>query len=92
MTEPAGNTGPAGNTVHLARQPADERLADERPAVFWGRGARDRMITADAVERTSRWLPAHSTLTERVYPDLAHGISDHETDDVRTFLINQLWR
>lgn len=44
------------------------------------------MITADAVERTSQWLPAHSTLTERVYPGLAHGIGDQENADVRVFL------
>lgn len=77
--------------VHAAPQPADERLAAERPAVFWGRGARDRMITSDAVQRTSQWLPAHSDLTGRVYPELAHGISDTEIDDVRTFLIGRLW-
>ena len=77
--------------IQAAPQPADERLAAERPAVFWGRGAKDRMIAADAIERTSQWLPAHSTLTERVYPGLAHGISDQEIDDVRTFLIGRLW-
>jgi phospholipase/carboxylesterase len=77
--------------VQAAPQPADERLATERPAVFWGRGAMDRMIAVDVIERTSRWLPAHSTLTERVYPGLAHGISDQEIDDVRTFLSGRLW-
>ena len=30
--------------VQAAPQPADERLAARRPAVFWGRGARDPMI------------------------------------------------
>jgi phospholipase/carboxylesterase len=49
------------------------------------------MIAADAIERTSQWLSAHSTLTERVYPSLSHGISDQEIDDVRTFLIGRLW-
>ncbi|MBO0804554.1 MAG: alpha/beta fold hydrolase [Nocardiopsaceae bacterium] len=77
--------------VTAAPQPADERLTAERPAVFWGRGGRDRMITADAIEQTSKWLPTHSSLTERVYPDLAHGVSDQETDDVRAFLTGQLW-
>jgi phospholipase/carboxylesterase len=77
--------------VQAAPQPADERLATERPAVFWGRGAEDHMIAADAIERTSQWLPAHSALTERVYPGLAHGISDQEIADVRTFLTEQLW-
>jgi phospholipase/carboxylesterase len=77
--------------VQITPQPADEQLAAERPAVFWGRGARDHMITADAIERASQWLPAHSTVTKRVYPDLAHGISDQELDDVRTFLTRQLY-
>jgi len=77
--------------VVAAPQPADEQLSAERPAVFWGRGARDYMITADAIERTRQWLPGHSSLTERVYPDLAHGISNQEIDDVRTFLIRELW-
>lgn len=77
--------------VQPGPQPADERLAAGRPAVFWGRGDRDRLITADAVERASRWLPAHSALTERVYPGLAHGISDQEIDDVRAFLIGRLY-
>ena len=49
------------------------------------------MIAADAIERTNQWLPGHSSLTERVYPDLAHGISNQEIDDVRTFLIGKLW-
>jgi phospholipase/carboxylesterase len=67
-------------------QPADERLAAERPAVFWGRGTRDVMITADAVERTGKWLSAHTTLTERVYPGMAHTIGNQEIADVRAFL------
>ena len=49
------------------------------------------MIPADAIEGTRQWLTAHSTLTERVYPSLAHDISDQEIDDVRTFLIGRLW-
>jgi phospholipase/carboxylesterase len=72
--------------IHAAPQPADEQLAAERPAVFWGRGARDQVITADAIKRTAQWLPAHSTLTERVYPGLAHGIDNQEISDVRAFL------
>jgi len=72
--------------VQAAPQPADERLAARRPAVFWGRGARDPMIPADAIEGTRQWLTAHSTLTERVYPGLAHGIGNQEIADVRAFL------
>jgi phospholipase/carboxylesterase len=72
--------------IQAAPQPADEQLAAQRPAVFWGRGTRDPMIPADAIERTRQWLTAHSTLTERVYPGLAHGIGNQEITDVRAFL------
>lgn len=71
-------------------QPADEALAADRPALFWGRGAVDGVITPEAVERTAAFLPDHSTLTERVYPGLGHGISAAEIADVREFLAAQL--
>ena len=67
-------------------QPADDAIAASRPPVFWGRGAQDRVIAPHAIERTTAWLPGHSTLTERVYPDLAHGIHAAELADVRAFL------
>jgi phospholipase/carboxylesterase len=72
--------------VQRAERPADPLLAAARPPVFWGRGREDRVITAAAVARTESWLPAHSTLTRRVYPGLAHSISLEETEDVRTFV------
>jgi phospholipase/carboxylesterase len=75
-----------GGFVLGAPQPADAELAASRPAVFWGRGAEDRVIAAHAIARTSDWLPRHSTLTERVYPGLAHGIDARELADVREFL------
>ncbi|MBM7503327.1 alpha/beta hydrolase [Agromyces aurantiacus] len=71
-------------------QPADAELATSRPPVFWGRGAEDRVIAPHAIARTSEWLPAHSTLVERVYPGLAHGISADELADVRAFLQTHL--
>ncbi|MBD8517932.1 alpha/beta hydrolase [Plantibacter sp. CFBP 8804] len=72
--------------VLSAPQPGDEVLAATKPAVFWGRGLEDRVIAAPAVARTHAWLPLHTTLTERTYPGLAHGIHQAEIDDVRTFL------
>jgi len=75
-----------GGFTLAAPQPADERLALERPAVFWGRGTDDRVISSAAIERTSTFLPGHSTLTERVYQGLAHGIGTAEVHDVRRFL------
>lgn len=75
-----------GGFVQAAEQPADAALAAARPAAFWGRGAEDRVITGAAIERTAAFLPAHTTLVERVYPGLAHGIHQPEVDDVRAFL------
>ena len=69
-----------------APQPGDDFLADNRPAVFWGRGAEDRVIAAPAVSRTDSWLPLHTSLTKRVYPGLGHGIHAAEMVDVRDFL------
>jgi phospholipase/carboxylesterase len=66
--------------------PGDGALAFDRPAAFWGRGAEDRVIAAHAVERTTEYLPRHTTLVERVYPGLAHSISAAEAADVRAFI------
>lgn len=74
------------SSVQVAPQPADEEIAASRPPVFWGRGTEDPLLTGALAERTGRWLPAHSSLTERVYPGLAHGINDAEIADVRSFL------
>lgn len=75
-----------GGFVLGAPQPGDATLAASRPAVFWGRGAEDRVITEPAIHRTSAYLPRHSALVERVYPGLAHGIDAAEVGDVRDFL------
>jgi phospholipase/carboxylesterase len=75
-----------GGFVLGAPQPGDETLRGSRPALFWGRGSDDRVITPGAVIRTSEYLPQHTSLIERVYPGLAHGISTPMLDDVRDFL------
>jgi phospholipase/carboxylesterase len=79
-----------GGFVLGAPQPGDGDLAASLPPVFWGRGAEDRVIGVPAIERTSGFLPQHSTLVERVYPGLAHGISQGEVDDVSAFIAAQL--
>ncbi|HET7725546.1 MAG TPA: dienelactone hydrolase family protein [Propionibacteriaceae bacterium] len=75
-----------GGFVQSAERPGDAHLAELRPPVFWGRGSEDRVIAPDAVARTEAWLPAHSTLTGRVYSGLAHGISAEEASDVAAFV------
>ena len=67
-------------------QPTDLALQTRRPPVFWGRDVEDPMIPADAIERTTAWLPGHSTLTARLYPSVGHSISREEIDDVDEFL------
>jgi phospholipase/carboxylesterase len=75
-----------GGFVLGAEQPGDAVIAASLPAVFWGRGAEDRVIGVPAITRTTEFLPTHSTLVERVYPGLAHGINNAEVDDIRLFL------
>lgn len=70
--------------------PGDARLASIRPPVFWGRGTRDDVIPEFLIAHTTEWLPAHSTLSGRVYPGLTHSVSQDELDDVRAFLDIQL--
>lgn len=76
--------------VQRAAQRGDARLADERPALFWGRGAADHVIGAEAVARTAEFLPVHTDLHERIYPSLAHSVSREELKDVRDFLLAAL--
>jgi phospholipase/carboxylesterase len=75
-----------GGFVLGAPQPGDETLRRSRPTLFWGRGAEDRVIAPAAITRSSEYLPQHTSLIERVYPGLAHGINAPELDDVRDFL------
>ncbi|ODT24564.1 alpha/beta fold hydrolase [Microbacterium sp. SCN 69-37] len=70
--------------------PGDEVLAERRPPVFWGRGARDEVIPPPAVAHTVQWLPAHAELSGRVYAGLTHSVSQEELDDVHVFLDKQL--
>jgi phospholipase/carboxylesterase len=72
--------------VATGAQPGDEELAARRPPVFWGRGTLDRNIPTDAIERTTEWLPAHSTATIRIYENLAHSLSTDELTDIAAFL------
>lgn len=76
-----------GGFVMGGEQPADGALAASKPRVFWGRGAEDQVIAPAAIARTSEWLPAHSTLSEHVYPGLGHSINAAELADVRAFLL-----
>ncbi|POH73569.1 alpha/beta hydrolase [Arthrobacter glacialis] len=75
-----------GGFVLGAPQPGDGVLLEQRPALFWGRGAEDRVIAPVAIARSSEFFPQHTSLNEQVYPGLGHGINAVELGDVRDFL------
>ena len=66
--------------------PGDTVLGERKPPVFWGRGARDEVIPEPLILHTVDWLPGHSELSGRVYPELAHGVAEDELADIRVFL------
>ena len=70
----------------VGKHPGDDALETLRPPVFWGRGTEDAVIDPRWIGRTQEWLPAHSTLTERIYEGLAHGVNATEMKDVGEFL------
>lgn len=81
-----------GGFVAAQPQTEDDALAATRPPVFWGRGGADAIIPAALVERTASWLAGHSTVTERVYEGLGHGIAPAEVADLQRFLASALAR
>jgi phospholipase/carboxylesterase len=77
----------SGFVVEPGEDPAvDAELERVRPPVFWGRGTADRVILDDDVDRAQEWLPRHATLTERIYEDVAHGVSQPEIRDLSAFI------
>lgn len=64
----------------------DADVAARRPPVLWSRGREDRRIPADLVLSTRTYLQRHSTLDERVYAGLAHGVSLPQLEDLRAFV------
>lgn len=79
-----------GGFVLGTPQRGDETLRGSRPALFWGRGSDDRVIAPAAITRSSEYLPQHTSLIERVYPGLAHGINTPMLGDVRDFLATEV--
>jgi phospholipase/carboxylesterase len=75
----------AGFTL-AAEQPADERLASEKPRVIYCRGLQDEVISAEAVQRTLTWLKAHTSAEVNSYDGLGHSIDERVMEDVADYL------
>lgn len=76
--------------VFPSQHPGDARLAELRPPVFWGRGTNDTVIPSSLIEHTQEWLAVHSTLTEGIYEELGHSVSDAELSELSAFIRSQL--
>jgi phospholipase/carboxylesterase len=72
--------------VEAEADPGDAALAALDRPVFWGRGTADELVPESGVESTREWLLTHTDLTERIYEDVGHWITDAELDDVNSFL------
>lgn len=74
--------GLAAPTEHAA----DAHLRTSRPSVFWGRGDMDSVIPPQLIERTDKFLTAHTAATTHVYPGLGHSVDQRVMSDVQAFL------
>ncbi|PWD50147.1 hypothetical protein C8046_05160 [Serinibacter arcticus] len=72
--------------VMPAAQAGDAALAALAPPAFFGHGTADAIIPPPVTALTSDWLARHTSVTERSYPGLPHGVSGEELVDVREFL------
>jgi phospholipase/carboxylesterase len=64
----------------------DQRLAEFKPRVFWGRDPRDPVVGETLIAYTRKWLPEHTDLEERLYANVGHSLSIEELEDVAEFL------
>ncbi|MFM5904478.1 MAG: alpha/beta hydrolase [Microbacteriaceae bacterium] len=71
-------------------QPADERLLENKPKVFYGRGVQDTVITKEAVASLNIWLQSHTRAVTKTYEALGHSIDARVMNDVAQYLSDQL--
>ncbi|KAA8819445.1 phospholipase [Bifidobacterium rousetti] len=64
----------------------DKALEASQPPVFYGHGSIDDIFPAADVAAMSAFWRAHGTLSEHIYPGMAHSINMDELRDVRRFL------
>ncbi len=65
----------SGFVVEPWRHRGDAELSARRPPFFSGHGDLDDVIPRSVAASTSRWLHAHTTLTERRYAGVSHEVS-----------------
>lgn len=66
--------------------PGDDELARLRPPMFYGHGSVDDVFPESEVAAMSDFYAAHTNMTEKVYPGMAHSICMPEMRDVAAFL------
>lgn len=64
----------------------DAELASLKPPVFYGHGAADDIFPKAEVTAMGEFWREHGTLTEQVYPGMAHSINMPEMRDIQRFL------
>ncbi|MDJ1370371.1 alpha/beta hydrolase [Gulosibacter molinativorax] len=65
---------------------SDARLLEEHKRVFFGRGTADPIIQEHRFAATEEWVTEFTDATVKVYPGLAHAVSQEELQDLRVFL------
>lgn len=73
-----------------SNQPADERLRTELPQVIYCHGLEDKVVSAAAVERLTKWLETHTTATKISYRRLGHSVDERVLGDVSKFFTKNL--
>jgi phospholipase/carboxylesterase len=75
-----------GAFMGIGGESGDAELARLRPPVFWGRGGRDDVIPPADLARMHEFLPGHTTLEERLYPEAGHDIPEAMAEDAMRFV------
>ena len=76
--------------MFTGEQPADKKLTELKPKVFYGRGVSDQHITREAVKQLNVWLQTHTRAQTKTYEGLGHSIDARVMNDVASYLAGQL--
>lgn len=76
--------------MFTGEQPADSKLTELKPKVFYARGANDQRISREAVKHLNVWLQSHTRAQTKTYDGLGHSIDARVMEDVASYLAGQL--